>query len=357
MQNLYVISQDMSILGVIDSYESVIWRPAYNEIGDFEIYMGASREMMDLLRINRYVARSKDASFVTGSGAIFKNVMIIKNVELVTDAENGDHIIVTGRELKYILHQRVVWEQTNLSGTAENAIRTLVNQNAISPSDEAREIPGIALDTAAGFEETIEKQISDTYLDEAIEEICQNYNYGWDVYMKFGQMLLRVYQGLDRSFGQDDRAYVVFSDGFDNLKNTDYQLMTEEFANCAKVGGEGEGTDRTYTIVGGDYEGLNRYETYVDARDISSNDGEITSEEYEELLQERGAEKLAELKYTEGFSGEILSDTSFKYGQDFNLGDVVTVINAYGITKNVRVLSAIESISEEGEKLIPQFNI
>ena len=51
------------------------------------------------------------------------------------------------------------------------------------------------------------------------------------------------------------------------------------------------------------------------------------------------------------------SDIAFKYGEDFNLGDVVTVINKYGIQKNVRVLSAIESEDESGTKLLPQFNI
>jgi hypothetical protein len=72
---------------------------------------------------------------------------------------------------------------------------------------------------------------------------------------------------------------------------------------------------------------------------------------------ERGRENLATLSYTEGFSGEVLSDVAFKYGQDFFIGDTVTVINKYGIQKNVRVLSAIESEDEAGVKLLPQFNI
>ena len=75
------------------------------------------------------------------------------------------------------------------------------------------------------------------------------------------------------------------------------------------------------------------------------------------MLEERGKENLAELQYTEGFSGEVLSDVSYKYGTDFYLGDLVTVINHYGITKNVRVLSAIESEDSNGSKLVPQFNI
>ena len=39
------------------------------------------------------------------------------------------------------------------------------------------------------------------------------------------------------------------------------------------------------------------------------------------------------------------------------MGDIVTVVNKYGLTKNVQVISAIESIDENGTTLIPQFNI
>ena len=84
---------------------------------------------------------------------------------------------------------------------------------------------------------------------------------------------------------------------------------------------------------------------------------EISIEEYLLLLQEKGREELAALSYTEGFSGEVLSNVAFKFGVDFQLGDIVTVINKYGISRNVRVISAIESEDENGVKLLPQFNI
>ena len=126
------------------------------------------------------------------------------------------------------------------------------------------------------------------------------------------------------------------------------------------VGGEGEGLDRIYAYVNNDLSGLDRYETFTDARDISQNANSeevISYEDYLLLLEARGREDLASKVISEGFSGEVLSDVAFKYGEDFNLGDVVTVINKYGIQKNVRVLSAIESEDESGTKLIPQFNI
>lgn len=359
MNDIYVLDQNFNLQGVIDEYVSIIWRPSYSEIGDFEIYLGATPKAIDLLRENRYVVRSSDISVENGI-TTYENVMVIKNIQLITDVENGDFYCVTGRELKFLLHQRIVWKQTNLTGTAENAIRRLVDENAISPTDTKRIIPNLVLGVPAGLKETIEKQVTGKYLDESIVEICNTYHYGWDIFITNNKMTLVVYAGTDRSYEQTERPYVVFSDDFENLYNTEYQLSTEAFANTTLIGGEGEGAERIYTTVNNDNTGLNRYETFTDARDISQNKGseeEIDLDTYTKLLVERGKENLASLSYTEGFSGEVLSDVAFKYGKDFFIGDVVTVINKYGLQKNVRVLSAIESEDESGIKLLPQFNI
>ena len=359
MNNIYVLNPDLELQGIVDEYVSVIWRPSYSDIGDFEIYLGATDKAIRLLEKNNFIVRSSDITVENGI-ATYENVMIIKNIQLITDVENGDFLCVTGRELKFLLHQRIVWSQTVLSGTAENAIRRLVNENAVNPADNKRIIPKLSLGVSAGLTDTIEKQITGEYLDQAVKEICTTYNYGWDVFITNNRLVFVVYSGTDRSYEQTERPYVVFSDEFENLYNTDYQLFTEEYANTTLIGGEGEGLERAYATVNNELSGLDRYETFTDARDISSNKGsenEIDSATYLKMIEERGRENLATRAYTEGFSGEVLSDVAFKYGEDFFLGDIVTVINKYGIQKNVRVLSAIESEDESGVKLLPQFNI
>lgn len=364
MTVINVYDMSFNLIGVLDTFSSIIWRPSYYEVGDFEIYTAATDEAINLLKENRLVVRNSDISVDSNGNTTYKNVMVIKNMELKTDVENGDKIIITGRELKYLLHQRVIWQQTTLSGNVETGLRRLVSENAISPADTKRKIPNLVLGALASISDTIEKQLTGEYLDEAITEICRAYNVGFDVFGYNNSYVFNLYRGLDRSYNQTVRPYVVFSDKFDNLFNTDYQLKTEEYANTALIAGEGEGTARKTTTVNNSATGLNRYELYVDARDLSQNkDSDDPSEvisdtDYIKLLQERGSEKLAEAAITEGFSGEVLSGsgTNFKYGVDFDLGDIVTVINSYGIQKNVRVLSAIESEDENGIKLIPQFN-
>lgn len=360
MINVYVLNpNDLSIMGIIEGYVSLIWRPAYYDIGDFELYMGATKQITELLKKDVYLVRDIDVS-VVGGVVTYRNVMIVKNIDLITDIEDGDFLNVTGRELKFLLHSRIVWNQTNLYGNVENALRTLVNSNAINPTNPNRIIPNMALDKLAGISDTLSIQITGDYLDESIVSICTNYYIGWEIYISSGKLLVRFYKGEDRSYGQSQNPYVVFSDSFDNLFNTEYQLHTEEYANCTLIGGEGEGTQRIYTTIGNEYSGLNRFEHFTDARDSSQNkdsDEAISDSDYLALLVERGYEALAELAITEGFSGEVKSEGAFVYGTDFFIGDTVTVINKYGIQRNVSVLSAIESTDENGTKLIPQFNI
>lgn len=358
---IHVLDRDFNLVGVVDDYISVIWRPAYYDIGDFELYINATSKAVELLKRDYYLVRDTDIVVDENRNISYLNVMIIKNFTLTTDAEEGDKLTYTGRELKYILNSRIVWSQTNLNGTVENAIRQLIDENAIGTSDPKRIIPRLQLERSNGFTETIEMQITGEKLDKAIIDICTAYNYGWEIYISNGQFMnFRLYKGVNRSYGQSDNPYVVFSDDFDNIANSNYELNSENYANVTLIGGEGEGSERIYTTLNNDKEGLERYEVFTDARDISQNkdsDEAIDLSTYKKLLNERGNENLASLSITEGFSGEVLSDVAFKYGVDFYLGDTVTVVNKYGLSKNVKVLSAIESVDNTGVKLIPQFNI
>ena len=357
---IHVLDQSFNLVNIVDDYISVIWRPAYYDIGDFELYISASSEAVAHLQRNYYLVRDSDIEVDDAGNIAYSKVMVIKNFSLSTDAEAGDYLTYTGRELKFLLNQRIVWKQTNLTGTAENGIRKLVTENAISPTDANRVIPSLTLGVSAGLTDRINKQVTGAHLDQAIIDICKTYNYGWDVFIYNAALVFVIYAGEDKSYNQTERPYVIFSDDFDNILNSNYQLNSEKYANTCLIAGEGEGLNRITASVDSGKSGLDRYETYVDARDISQNkdtEDEITLAEYLTLLQERGLENLATLTITEGFSGEVLSDVAFKYGVDFFIGDIVTVINKYGITKDVRVLSAIESVDNTGTKLIPQFNI
>lgn len=361
MHEVYIFNRSFELIGIIDAYVSLIWRPSYSDIGDFELYLGAQNAAVELLKENYYLVRVRDIEADESGKIKLKKVMIIKNIGINTDVENGDFLTVTGRELKFILHQRLIWTQTIINGTAEQAIRQYITENAINPTDKNRIIPGLELASPAGFTDEISKQVTAKPLDETIVEICNTYGFGWDVYVYDNKMIFELYKGIDRSYGQTERPYVVFSEDFNNLYNSEYQKNTESFANTALIGGEGEGLERKYATVGDENTGLDRFEIFVEASSVKQNDGkeaeQMSDKEYNAALQQNGREKLAEYAITEAFTGEAVTDINFVYEKDFFLGDIVTVINKYGITRNAKVISAIESVDDTGEKLIPIFNL
>ena len=146
----------------------------------------------------------------------------------------------------------------------------------------------------------------------------------------------------------------MFSAEFDNLISSAYVLDTGQFRNVALVAGEGEGKARRRTVVG-EASGLERYELYVDARDVSSNEGTISEQDYMAQLYGRGVEKLGESAAGETFEGEVDNTNMYICGRDYFLGDIVTVKNKYGIIGNARVVEMIECWDDSGYSAVPTF--
>lgn len=79
-----------------------------------------------------------------------------------------------------------------------------------------------------------------------------------------------------------------------------------------------------------------------------------TDEEYEEMLTERGMEKLKENSVDYGFEATVFTQTnnSFQYGRDYKNGDYVSVVNRnLGMAVKVQVTGVTKSITERGEIL------
>lgn len=344
---LYILNKDFEIIHFIDAYTSLEWVRRYYEAGDFVFNSVADAETVMAMLDGRYIVR-EDCETI---------MMIEKILPLKTSATEGNTISVAGRSIEALLDRRIVWNQTNTTAgeTVESYIRRLVTENCISPADTKRKIPRLKLGQLKGFTEKIDKQITGDNLLTAITEICTAYGYGFKITIdEEGSLVFDLYKGTDRSYNQSENPYVVFSNDYDNLINTEYSYDETSYKNVALIGGEGEGIDRKYQYIG-DSEGFDRYELFIDAKDISSNNGEIAPAEYNNLLIERGYEKLAENSYKESFTGEVENTKTYIYKKDYDLGDIVQVENEYGMTASPRILEIIESQNENGYRVVPTY--
>lgn len=259
MIELYVMNKDLVRIGIIDSYKSLIWANRYNDVGDCELYIPATKKAFNLLKKGYYLSRDDDDM-----------VCRIEKIELDTDIENGDYLIVTGFDVKKILYQRVIWSQTNVDGKVEDHLRNIVYKSLVSPNLSARAITNtqgrqnFMLGDKANFTEVTTQQVSYKNVGERVQEVCKQYEWGYKVIVDttVNNFYFLLYKGTDKS------NYVIFSDDYENLVTTNYIEDSSNLANVALVAGEGEGSERSRN-VSGYAESMDRYEIYVDARDIS----------------------------------------------------------------------------------------
>lgn len=331
---------------VIDNARSVIWIKRFNGIGEFEIYIRATDELLNLFT-NDDVLITRD----NDGGA-----MITETVKLTTDTENGDYLTISGRSAESIIGRRIIPKQANYSGTTENVIRQMMTDNIINPVDPWRKMDFISLGTARGWTESIDKQVTGKNLLETISDLCVSENYGFELVFSNGTFTFELFKGVDRTFDQTANQYVIFSPTFENLGNTEYSRDTTTYYNSVFVAGQGEGSNRY--IVEADNEektGLFLREKWIDSRNTSrtTDDGELTVEAYRDLLIQQGKEELELAKEKTTFGGEILNTNTYIYGVDYNLGDVVQIVNEYGITGTATITEIDEIEDENGYKIYP----
>ena len=99
---------------------SLLWVDRYNSYGDFELYFAMDPQLLTYLKEDYYLWLEDS-----------EHCMIIENIKINADTEEGAHLIVTGRSLESILERRIIWEQRIFSGNLQNAIQKMLNENII----------------------------------------------------------------------------------------------------------------------------------------------------------------------------------------------------------------------------------
>lgn len=347
---IYVLNGLNGITDAIETFESVIWNVQFFGPNDFELKLPGTDKNINDLSIGTYLVREDD---VTASG--YKNVMMVRERTIDFDNEKGWILTLTGSGLKTIVGQRVVWKQTNLTGSVEAGLRSVITNNIISPTDNTRKINDFILDTKAGYTDTFEVQLLGENIEEWIESVCQTYGIGWDVFINNGKYVFTTKKGADRTYNQSVNIPVVFSPEYDNLATSEYKENKSEYKNAALIGGEGEGVDQRYSTIG-TASGLNRYETYIDGSGVSSNGEIITEAQYYVLLQNYGKEQLSNYNANnKDISGTVLPNGMYNLNVDYFLGDLVQIINK-GISAVTRITEIIYSEDATGLQIVPTFS-
>ena len=350
---LLVLDQTLKVVSTVDTFESLIWTDRYCAHGDFELYMMVDLISLSILTPNVYLYLKES-----------DHVMIIEDRKIETDVETGSHLVITGRSLESILDRRIIWAQTILTGNFQSAIQKLLNENVVSPTITNRAVSNFIFEASTDpiiTALTIEAQFHGENLYEVIQRLCSEKNIGFRVTLTAdNKFKFKLYSGVDRSYSQTANPWVIFSPEFENILNSSYLESIKPLKTVTLVAGEGEGAARktiAAEISGGGGSGLSRREMFTDAGDISStiDGGTLPTEQYNAQMSQRGQETLGENIMIQSFDGQVEATQMFKYGEDFFMGDILQIVNEFGMEAKTRVIELIRSQSLSGFVVYPTF--
>lgn len=352
MIELNVFNLNFERIGEISEYKELKIERNYYKVSQLVLRIAPSDEILSLL---------VEGNILTTTGNINYGYYI--DTFAYTD-EEGSEIEIMAYSLNYFLSWRSIPKQQRASGSVENVVKHFVNINCIN-TEINRIIPNLRLAANSGVPITTESSKSGGEVLEHCFNICKANEMTIDVLMNHVDKKYDVYtwQGEDRSTLQNVNPKVIFSKEYDNIIKQQYVRSRTDLKTTVYVAGEGEGIDRTVITVDDNTSGFNRRELYVDARDIQStyqddnyNEIALTPTEYQSLLIKRGNEKKAEYKVIETFESEVDMYSQFTFGEDYSLGDNVSVRNdEIGKVLHARVIQANITSNRRGIELNVNF--
>lgn len=344
---LYFLNSDFERIHILDSFKSLIWTDRFWKCGDLDVTCSPRQEILNILDQTSYFQIKESP-----------HIMILETVNIKTDIEKGDLLVFQGRSLESLLERRVIWEPTVLTGSFQDGIFLLLDDNIISPTDTDREMPMDYLTNSNLGSYTVDSQFDGKYtVYKAICELCESKGLGFRIYYNPTTSLFefKILNGIDRSYSQTANSPVAFTTELNNLVNADYVQSSVNEKNVCLVGGEaGVGNVKTFVEVGSGT-GLSRRETYIEPN-ISRNtpDGEMTEANYLLALEGKGSEELAKKIYLEAFDGEV-DTTMYNYGDEFEMGDILQIADNYNHSTKSRVIEMVYSQNSDSKTVYPKF--
>lgn len=338
--DLYVYDEGISLVGIVDEYDSLIWIRRASSSGAFELHVPANSHNTAVLQPHCYIYRPDvdEAMYVS----------TIK--ETKSDEENT--LTVSGYSLDGLFRKRKlpdVIDRTSLFKTLAKCSGFGCKVSFYDPNGyDNHTIAADSIDNTETAEEYMR------FVLKKIECII------------VGKLNIREKQ-IEFSLvkARDLSGKVIFSEDYDNLTNSTYEFSEEGCVNT--IYGRCNDPDPDVEMpwglprysIGTDRTGLSSNEklVYVDPvvelaiRVVYDEDGVPSFEEYNQVNYDKSLAALKEKcddelkEYTENFTADVLA--AEQYRTVFDVGDTVAIQNDL---RNARYFKPIEEVEETYDK-------
>ncbi len=333
--DLYIYNSQLEHIGIIDVFQSLIWVRRYSSAGTFELYL--AKNAAGHIERGNYIYRPDCGE-----------IMYISAVETTEDR----HVIVTGYSAEGILRKRTL--RNDASGGV-NAVLSRVLEAAPLPALELSAENDISGDYNGDMMATLED-----YVRFKIGDSGKSYRIDFD--RARGKLVFKIFSGRDLS------KDVIFSESIGNLYNVRYSAAEDGCANVIVC--TCDAPPDGVKIFGGlpwytyndQIKGLQRNESRLNVSPIIKLGLLHTDEETIEYLyvdndatikvMQAQAAAIAS-NISENFTAEVRADG---YRTDYNVGDMVSIINEIDGTAYVRRVEEVKEVFDvSGCKVTPVF--
>jgi hypothetical protein len=359
--DLYLLDGLLRRETVVDRYKSLIWTERYQEAGDFQLVVQSTLENRQRYKAGRWLALNESY-----------RVMKIETVQDKIDEEGAALLEISGPSIEIILDDRVAfnvkddlttnpkWTITDKPGdVARKVFHDICVTGILDTHDIIPFMASVALLPADNIPEpgddvTVEIEPDTVY--NVIKGICEPYDLGFRLLRNFdnSQLVFDIYSGVDRTSAQTVYPSVIFSPDLENLRSTTELKSISGVKNMAYVYSNLGFEVVVATDVDPNLTGFERQVLVVkmDDIDVGTAPAVVTA-----LMQQKGREELAKVRSFQGFDGEVTQSTQYKYGTDYQLGDLVELHGKDGIASNMRVTEQIFVNDDGGERSYPTLTV
>lgn len=341
---------------LVDDYISLIWTERYSASGDLQLKVQSTLQNRSRYKTGVLFGLNHSA-----------RVMIAIQVETDTDSDNNQTMTITGASLESIMSSRLAlgaladttstpyWTITDTpANIATKMFKNICIDGLLDGGDI---IPGVTLgsifpaDTVPPYPDAVTYQIDPQTLYDAEVSVCNQYLLGFRLVRNAdtSQLYFDVYSGSDRTTHQTMLPAVVFAPELENLTSMSSITSSATYKNVAYVISPVGATIVYAPGIDPSVDGFTRRILLVNATDITSTDPPTA-------LAQMIAEGLAQLavnRNTIAYDGEISQTSSYIYGRDYNLGDLVELRDEDGFSNTMQVTEQIFSVDNTGYKSYP----
>ena len=338
MKVLNVMSLDFTYLAAIGGYEGAIIERNWNGASYLTLKINKATPNADTLVQDRILWFDKEYH----NGFIIERVVekLENNIKLLEITALSLHSLIRD----YITIPPTGYDEHSVSDNREGVVRAYVNLNCINPADSSRVQYPLILGTDNNYGTATVCSTRLKNLADEITKVLSPEFLGWrvDIDLVATKFVFNVLKGVNRTIGQAVNPRTIFGTKYGNMSRYEKTQDSLSAKNVAYVGGQGEGKDRVIQKVSSAVG--RKKEVFIDARDKATV-GELT---------EQGTQALSENVPVTNFTFETL-DRQFVFGQDWDLGDFVTIVQEDGTYDDRQVIKVTEYIEKGNRRITPEF--